>query len=94
VLKPRLAATESRLAVVMHQLTRLAEESDSNPKTRLAALMAERERIDREIQAVCSAARRRRCRTTERWNGYGKSLPLLIEFDGRLSAGYVATLTN
>jgi hypothetical protein len=52
VLRPRLAATESRLAVVMQQLTRLAEESDSNPKTRLAALMAERERLDHEIQAV------------------------------------------
>ena len=52
VLRPRLAATESRLAVVMQQLTRLAEETDSNPKTRLAALMAERQRIDREIQSV------------------------------------------
>lgn len=52
MLKPRLAATESRLAVVMQQLTRLAEETDSNPKTRLAALIAERERIDREIQSV------------------------------------------
>jgi Protein of unknown function (DUF3375) len=52
MLKPRLTATESRLAVVMQQLTRLAEETDSNPKTRLAALIAERERIDREIQSV------------------------------------------
>jgi len=38
--------------VVMLQLTRLAEETDSNPKTRLAALVAERERIDREIESV------------------------------------------
>jgi hypothetical protein len=52
MLKPRVAATESRLAVVMLQLTRLAEETDSNPKTRLAALVAERERIDREIESV------------------------------------------
>src|ERR1700677_423707 len=52
LLRPRLAATESRLAAVMQQLTRLAEETDSNPRTRLAALTAERDRIDREIQAV------------------------------------------
>ena len=38
-----IAATESRLAAVMQQLTRLAEETDSNPRSRLAALTAERE---------------------------------------------------
>jgi len=52
LVKPRLAATESRLATVLYQLTRLAEETDSNPKTRLAALMTERERIDQEIESV------------------------------------------
>jgi hypothetical protein len=58
LLKPRLAATESRLATVIQQLLRLAEETDSNPKTRLAALMAERERIDREMELVqCGAVK-------------------------------------
>lgn len=52
VLKPRSAATESRLATVIGQLTRLAEETDPDPQSRVAALVAERERIDREIQAV------------------------------------------
>ena len=52
--EPRTAATESRLAVVMQQLVRLAEETDSNPETRIAALTAERERIDAQIEAVRS----------------------------------------
>jgi len=51
-LKPRLAATESRLATVIQQLVRLAEETDSDPKTRSAALMAERDRIERELELV------------------------------------------
>jgi Protein of unknown function (DUF3375) len=50
--KPRAAATESRLASVMQQVIRLAEETDANPKTRLASLKAERDRIDQEIAAV------------------------------------------
>jgi len=50
--KPRITATESRLASVMQQVIRLAEETDANPKTRLASLRAERERIDQEIAAV------------------------------------------
>jgi len=50
--RPRATATESRLANVMQQVMRLAEETDANPQTRLAALMAERERIDQEIAAV------------------------------------------
>lgn len=50
--KPRTAATESRLASVMQQVVRLAEETDSNPKTRLASLRAERDRLDQEISAV------------------------------------------
>src|SRR5256885_5104009 len=52
LLKPRLAATESRLATVIQQLVRLAEETDSDPKTRSAALIAERERIERELELV------------------------------------------
>jgi hypothetical protein len=51
-LRPRTATTESRLSMVMQQLTRLAEETDDNPATRLQALQAERERIDRAIQDV------------------------------------------
>ena len=51
-LKPRTTATESRLASVIQQLTRLADETDIDPKTRVAALQAERDRIDREIEAV------------------------------------------
>ena len=48
----RAAATESRLAIVLQQLVRLAEETDPNPQTRAAALRAERERLDRQIEAV------------------------------------------
>ena len=50
LLKPRTAATESRLATVIQQLTRLAEETDANPETRMATLVAERKRIDAEIR--------------------------------------------
>jgi hypothetical protein len=50
--KPRTAATESRLASVMQQVIRLAEETDANPQTRLSSLRAERDRIDQEIAAV------------------------------------------
>lgn len=52
VLTPRNAATESRLSLVIQQLARLAEETDANPKSRLAALHAERARIDRAIDEV------------------------------------------
>lgn len=52
LLKPRTTATESRLANVIQQLTRLAEETDANPETRMATLVAERERIDAEIRAL------------------------------------------
>lgn len=52
LLKPRTTATESRLANVMQQVVRLAEETDSNPKTRLAKLRAERDRLEQEIAAV------------------------------------------
>lgn len=50
--QPRQAATESRLSTVIHQLTKLAEDTDTNPQTRVAGLMAERERIDRLIETV------------------------------------------
>jgi hypothetical protein len=52
ILKPRAAATESRLAAVIQQLARLAEETDPNPRTRIEALLAERSRIEREIEGV------------------------------------------
>lgn len=50
--RPRSAATESRLASVMQQVIRLAEDTDANPQTRLASLRAERERLDQEIREV------------------------------------------
>lgn len=49
LLTPRTAATESRLSLVIQQLSSLAEETNTNPKTRLVALHAERDRIDRAI---------------------------------------------
>jgi hypothetical protein len=52
LLDRRVAATESRLALVLQQLVRLAEETDPNPQTRAAALRAERDRLDRQIEAV------------------------------------------
>jgi hypothetical protein len=52
LLTRRTLATESRLSTVMQQLIKLAEETDTNPHTRITALMAERERIDREIETV------------------------------------------
>lgn len=52
LLQPRSVATESRLATVIHQLARLAEETDTDPRSRLATLHSERKRIDREIQAI------------------------------------------
>lgn len=50
--RPRATATESRLASVVLLLQTLAEETDENPETRLAGLLAERERLNAEIQAV------------------------------------------
>lgn len=54
LVRPRIAATESRLAAVTHQLVRLAEATDPNPQTRVEALLAERARIDDEIARVQS----------------------------------------
>jgi uncharacterized protein DUF3375 len=52
LMKRRTLATESRLALVQRLVLELAEKSDSNPETRIEALLAERERLDREIEAV------------------------------------------
>jgi hypothetical protein len=52
LVRPRMAATESRLATVMERLIRLAEETNPNPEKRVEALQIERARIDREIEAV------------------------------------------
>lgn len=52
LVQPRTVATESRLSVVTKLLTELAESTDTDPRRRLDALLAERERIDRDIEAV------------------------------------------
>ncbi|GGA18740.1 DUF3375 domain-containing protein [Dyella nitratireducens] len=49
---PRVAATESRLSLVILQLVRLAEQTETDPTTRLQALYAERDRLDAEIARV------------------------------------------
>lgn len=49
VLQPRAIATESRLATVMQQLTKLAEDTNPDPGSRREALLAERARIDRQL---------------------------------------------
>lgn len=48
----RHAATESRLSLVIQQLMQLAEQTESSPAARLAALQAERDRIDEEISRL------------------------------------------
>ena len=45
-------ATESRLSMVMQQLSQLAQQTEANPDARLAALQEERARIDAEIEQV------------------------------------------
>ncbi len=52
VLQPRAMATESRLAIVMQQLTKLAEDTNPDPSSRRLALLAERARIDRELEQL------------------------------------------
>ena len=49
---PRFAATESRLSLVIQQLVRLAEQTETDPTARLQALYAERDRLDAEIARV------------------------------------------
>lgn len=50
--RPKSFATESRLTSVLQLLQALAEVTDQNPETRLAALYAERERLEVQIEAV------------------------------------------
>ena len=51
---PRVAATESRLSLVILQLVRLAEQTETDPTARLESLYAERDRLDAEIARVSS----------------------------------------
>ncbi|MGD8308813.1 MAG: DUF3375 domain-containing protein [Chromatiales bacterium] len=48
----RAFATESRLSLVIDQLQRLAELTETDPETRVQALLGERERLDAEIEAA------------------------------------------
>ncbi|RME05396.1 MAG: DUF3375 domain-containing protein [Anaerolineae bacterium] len=48
----RAVATESRLSLVIHQLQLLAEQTETDPRSRLDVLLRERERLDAEIAAV------------------------------------------
>jgi len=52
LLEPRATATESRLAVVIDRLVRLAEATDVKPQSRVAKLMIERDRLDAQIAAA------------------------------------------
>ncbi len=47
-------ATESRLSLVIQQLVQLAGQTESDPDARLAALRAERDRLDAEIEQVAA----------------------------------------
>ncbi|OGI41546.1 MAG: hypothetical protein A2140_05410 [Candidatus Muproteobacteria bacterium RBG_16_62_13] len=48
----RTVATESRLSLVIQQLTQLAAQTDNDPESRVQGLIRERARIDAEIEAV------------------------------------------
>jgi hypothetical protein len=48
----RTVATESRLSLVIQQLTQLAAQTDADPESRVEHLMRERMRLDEEIEAV------------------------------------------
>ena len=50
--QPHSAATESRLALVIQALVKLAEDTDKDKFRRIDHLMAEQARIDREIDAI------------------------------------------
>jgi Protein of unknown function (DUF3375) len=52
LIKPRTAATESRLASVIAQLAQLAQQTDPDPQRRITALMAERDRIEQQIAVL------------------------------------------
>jgi hypothetical protein len=49
---PRMAATESRLSLVIQQLVQLAEQTETDPTARVNALYAERDRLEAEIARV------------------------------------------
>lgn len=49
---PHSAATESRLALVIQALVRLAEDTDTNKFRRIERLMTEQSRIEKEIEAI------------------------------------------
>lgn len=51
-LKPRTVATESRLASVMHQVIKLADDTDTDPRNRISTLFAERDRIEQELESL------------------------------------------
>lgn len=51
-LKPRTVATESRLASVMHQVIKLADDTDTDPRNRISTLYAERDRIEQELESL------------------------------------------
>ncbi len=48
----RTVATESRLSLVIQQLTQLAAQTETDPESRVEHLMRERARLDAEIEAV------------------------------------------
>ena len=52
LLKPRTTATESRLSTVIQQLSRLADDTETDASFRIEALRAERDRIDRAIADI------------------------------------------
>ena len=52
IAEPHSAATESRLSLVIQALAGLAEQTDTDKARRIDRLMAERDSIDREIEAI------------------------------------------
>jgi hypothetical protein len=56
--KPRITATESRLSLVIGALSKLAEDTDTDKFRRVDRLMAEQDRLQREIDAIQSGQMR------------------------------------
>ena len=52
IAEPHSVATESRLSLVIQALAGLAEDTDTDMQRRIDRLLAERARIDREIEAI------------------------------------------
>jgi len=52
IVSPHATATESRLSLVIQALSGLAEDTDSDKRRRIDRLLAERARIDAEIEAI------------------------------------------